>query len=100
MQQNDNFIVMLSQTLLHVSAYQHHHQGAYMILTSYLYVGVHYRKNNGISSKIASVSIVILRIQVAMANRCFQQRLAIATCIRSVTILTEAILLDIPLLFL
>jgi hypothetical protein len=24
-----------------------------MILTSYLYVGVHYRKNNGISSEVA-----------------------------------------------
>jgi hypothetical protein len=41
MDQNDNFIVMLSQTLLHVSAYQHHHQGTRMFLTSYLYVGVH-----------------------------------------------------------
>jgi hypothetical protein len=29
-----------------------------MILTSYLYVGVHYKKNNGISSKLATVSIV------------------------------------------
>jgi hypothetical protein len=41
MYQNDNFIVMLSQTLLHVSAYQRHHQGTRMILTSYLYVDVH-----------------------------------------------------------
>jgi hypothetical protein len=31
--------------LLHVSAYQRHHEGAHMILTSYLYVGVHYKKN-------------------------------------------------------
>jgi hypothetical protein len=29
MQQNDHFIVMLSQTLLHVSAYQRHQQGAH-----------------------------------------------------------------------
>jgi hypothetical protein len=43
MHQNDHFIVMSSQTLLHVLAYQRHHQGAHMILTSYLlvYVGVH-----------------------------------------------------------
>jgi hypothetical protein len=40
MLQIDHFIVMLSQTLLHVSAYQRHHQGAHMILTTYLYVGV------------------------------------------------------------
>jgi hypothetical protein len=50
MRQNDYFIVMLSQTLLHVSAY--HHKGAHMILTSYLYVGVHYRKNNGIMERL------------------------------------------------
>jgi hypothetical protein len=43
--QNEYFIVMLSQTFLHVSAYQRHHQGAHMILTSCLYVGVLYRKN-------------------------------------------------------
>jgi hypothetical protein len=36
MHQNDHFIVMSSQTLLHVLAYQRHHQGAHMILTSYL----------------------------------------------------------------
>jgi hypothetical protein len=53
---------MLNQTRLHVSAYQHHHQGAYMILTSYLYVGMHYRKNNGISSEVAPISIVTLWI--------------------------------------
>jgi hypothetical protein len=39
MHQKDHFIVMSSQTLLHVSAYRHR-QGAHMILTSYLYVGV------------------------------------------------------------
>jgi hypothetical protein len=33
-------------------------------LTSYLYVGGHYKKNNGVSSKLASVSIVTLWIQV------------------------------------
>jgi hypothetical protein len=45
MRQNDHLIVMSSQTLLRVSAYQRHHQGARVILTSYLYVGVHYGKN-------------------------------------------------------
>jgi hypothetical protein len=62
MHKNDHFIVMLSQTFLHVSAYQRRHQGAHMILTSYLYVGVHYRKNNGISSEVAAISIVTLWI--------------------------------------
>jgi hypothetical protein len=38
MHQNDHIIVMSSQTLLHVLAYERHHQGAHMILTSYLYV--------------------------------------------------------------
>jgi hypothetical protein len=60
MHQNDHFVVILSQMLLHVSAYQHHHQGAHIILTRYLYVGVHYRKNNGISREVASISIVTL----------------------------------------
>jgi hypothetical protein len=60
MPQNDHFIVMLSQTLLHVSAYLRHHQAAHMILTSCLHVGVHYRKKNGISSEIAQISIVTL----------------------------------------
>jgi hypothetical protein len=45
MHKNDHFIAMFIQTPLHVSAYQNHHQGAHMILTSYLYVGVLYRKN-------------------------------------------------------
>jgi metal-dependent HD superfamily phosphatase/phosphodiesterase len=40
MHQDDHFIVMLSQTLLHVSAHQRHHQGAHMILTSYLSVRI------------------------------------------------------------
>jgi hypothetical protein len=71
--QTVHFIVMSSQTLLHVSTYQRHHQGAHMILTSYLYVGVHYRKNNGISSKIVPVGIVTLWIKVGMANRCWKQ---------------------------
>jgi hypothetical protein len=62
MHQNDHLIVMLSQTLLQVSAYQRHHQGAHTILTSYLYVGVHYRKNNGISTEVAAISIVALLI--------------------------------------
>jgi hypothetical protein len=60
MHQNDHFIMMLSQTLLHVSVHQHHHQGAHMILTSYLYVGGHYRKNNGISSEVAAESSGLL----------------------------------------
>jgi hypothetical protein len=57
-----HFIVMLSQTLLRVSAYQRHHHGAHMILTSYLIVGVHYSKNNGVSSEVATVSIVTVWI--------------------------------------
>jgi hypothetical protein len=60
MHQNDHYIVMSSQTLLRVSAYQRHYKGAHMILTSYLYVGVHYKENNGVSSKLAPVSIVTL----------------------------------------
>jgi hypothetical protein len=40
--QNYHFIVMLSQTLLHVPAYQRHHQGAHMILTSYLFHSIPY----------------------------------------------------------
>jgi hypothetical protein len=59
-----------------------------MILTSYLYVGVYYKKNNGISSKLAPVSIVTLWIQV------------ITTYIHSVTIQTEANLLETPLFLL
>jgi hypothetical protein len=42
-----------------------------MILTSYLYVGVHYRKNSGVSSKLATV--VTLWIQVDVTNRCWKQ---------------------------
>jgi hypothetical protein len=38
MHQNYYFIVVLSQMLLHVLAHQRHHQGAHMILTSYLSV--------------------------------------------------------------
>jgi hypothetical protein len=87
MHQNYHFIVMSNQTFLHVSAYWRHHQGAHMILTSYLYVGVHYKKITGISSKFAPVSIVTLWIQVVMTNR-FQQQLVITTCIYSVAILT------------
>jgi hypothetical protein len=47
MHQNNHIIVMLTQTLLHVLAYQRHYQGAHMILTSYsyLYAGVYYKKN-------------------------------------------------------
>jgi hypothetical protein len=44
-----------------------------MILTSYLYVCVHYKKNNGVSSKLASVSIVTLWIQVVMTSICWKQ---------------------------
>jgi hypothetical protein len=73
MHQNDHFIVMSSQTLLHVSAYQRHHQGHHMIPTSYLYISVHYRKKNGISSKIVPVGIVTLCMQVGMANCCWKQ---------------------------
>jgi hypothetical protein len=45
MHQNDHSIVMSSQTVLHVSAYQRHNQGAHVILTNYLCVGVHYEEN-------------------------------------------------------
>jgi hypothetical protein len=38
MNQNYHFIVMLSQMLLHNSVHHCHHQGAHMILTSYLSV--------------------------------------------------------------
>jgi hypothetical protein len=38
------------------------------------YVGVHYRKNNGVSNNIASVSIVTLWKWVVMANCCWKQR--------------------------
>jgi hypothetical protein len=99
MHQNGRFIVMFSQTLLHVSAYQHHREGAHMILTSYLYVGVYYKKNNGVSNNIASVSIVTLWIWVVMA-KCYWKQLAITNHIHSLTILTEAILFETPLFFL
>jgi hypothetical protein len=56
MQQNDHFIVMLSQMLLHVSAHQRRHRGAHTILTSHLYVGVRYRSNNGIWSEVGPIS--------------------------------------------
>jgi hypothetical protein len=62
MHQDDHFIVMLSQTLVRILAYQRHHQGARVILTSCLYIGVHYKKNNGISSEVASINIVTLWI--------------------------------------
>jgi hypothetical protein len=81
-----------------------------MILTSYLYVGVHYMRNNGILSKVAAISIVTLWIKVDVVNpqgahlgpcsttvHCFQQRLTTFTVIYSVTILTGATSLDIPL---
>jgi hypothetical protein len=100
MHQTDHFIVMSSQTLLHVSVYQHHHQGAHIILTNYLHVGVHYRKNNGISSEVASISIVTLWIKVDVVNHCFHQQLVITTFIHSVTILTGDNLLKNPLFFL
>jgi hypothetical protein len=68
MHQNDHFIVMPSQMLLHVSAYQRHHQGAHLILTSHLYVGVHYKKNYGVLSKLTLVSIVTLWIRMVMTD--------------------------------
>jgi hypothetical protein len=40
MHQDDDFIVMLSQMFVHFSAHQRHHQGAHMILTSYLSVWI------------------------------------------------------------
>jgi hypothetical protein len=44
-----------------------------MILTSYLYVGVRYKKNNGISSEVAPVNIVTLWLRVVMTNCCRKQ---------------------------
>jgi hypothetical protein len=44
-----------------------------MILTSYLYVGVLYKKNNGVSSKLSPVSIVTLWTQVVMTDCCWEQ---------------------------
>jgi hypothetical protein len=44
-----------------------------MILTSHLCISVHYKKNNGVSSKLAAVSIVSLWIQVAITNCCWKQ---------------------------
>jgi hypothetical protein len=85
MHQNDHFIVMSSPTLLYVLAYYLHHQGACMILTSYLYVSVHYRNCCGTRSTTV---------------HCFQQQLVITTGIHSVTILIGANLLETPLLFL
>jgi hypothetical protein len=73
MHNNDNFILLSSQKLLHVSAYQRHHQRAHMILKNYLYFGMHNRNNNGISSKMAAVSIVTLWIQVVMTSCCCKQ---------------------------
>jgi hypothetical protein len=75
-----------------------------MILTSYLYISVHYRKNNGISSKIVPVGTVRLCIQVGMANRCWE----LLTVVEhgrvpqqsSVTVPTGTIFLDTPLFFL
>jgi hypothetical protein len=43
-----------------------------MIPTSYLYVGVHYSKNSGVSSKLAPVSTVTLWIYVVMTNCCWK----------------------------
>jgi hypothetical protein len=43
-----------------------------MFLTSSLYVGVHYKQNNGVSNNISSVSIVTLWIRVVMANCCWK----------------------------
>jgi hypothetical protein len=45
-----------------------------MILTSYLYVCVRYKKNNGVSSKLAAASIVTLWIQVLEAVDCCRIR--------------------------
>jgi hypothetical protein len=54
MHQNYHFILMLSQMLVHVSAHQHHHQGAHD--SHRLLLSVHYRKNNGILSEVAPIS--------------------------------------------
>jgi hypothetical protein len=51
MHQNYHFIVMFSQMRLHVSAQQREHTRS-----SQAIVGIHYRKNNGISSEVAPIS--------------------------------------------
>jgi hypothetical protein len=43
------------------------------VLTSHLYISVHYRKYSGISSKIFPVGIVTLWIKVGKANCCWKQ---------------------------
>jgi hypothetical protein len=53
MHRNYNFIVMVSQMLLHVSAHQRHHQEAYTILTSYLSVNI--TEKNGIPNEVAPI---------------------------------------------
>jgi hypothetical protein len=73
MHQNNHFIVMSSHMLVHVLVYQRHYQGAHMILTGYLYVGVHYRKNDVVLSKLAPVCFVTVWIQVVMATCCWEQ---------------------------
>jgi hypothetical protein len=70
-----------------------------MILTSCLYVDVHYKKNDGVSSKLAAVIIGTLWIQVFMTN-CLQQWLVITMFIHSVTVLTGAHVFKTPSLFL
>jgi hypothetical protein len=69
MHQNDHFIVMLSQMLLHVSAHQRHRKEAHMILTSYLYVGVHYWKYNGIWSEVCWFSMKLYTKMLGPATR-------------------------------
>jgi hypothetical protein len=53
-----------------------------MILTSYVYVGVHCKKNNGVSSTLAPVSTVTLWIRVVMTNCC--HLLVLQTCVLTV----------------
>jgi hypothetical protein len=44
-----------------------------MILTRYLYVGVRYRRDNGISREVAPFSVVARWIKVVVVNRCWKQ---------------------------
>jgi hypothetical protein len=80
-----------------------------MILTSYLYVSADYKKkSNGVSSKLAPVTIVTQWIQVVMTNCFWKQWTIVEHCTpcytvalgHGVTILTGANSLETPLFFL
>jgi hypothetical protein len=83
--QNYQFIVMLSQMLLHVLAHHRHHQGAHTILRSYLSVYI--------------IKNLLAQGPCSTTAHCFQQQLTISTYIHSAKLLIGATSLDIPLFF-